>query len=51
MFKELIFYGNMFVIKDELDHFEEKFSKTLQIYCLPCKRSDPDPIKSFRIQI
>ncbi len=50
-FKKNIFTileGNMYVIKDELEHFEEKFA-TLQI--LLSKSKDPDPIRFFRIQI
>jgi hypothetical protein len=44
-----IFYGNMFVIIDELDHFEENFSNILQIFL--SKRSDPDLVHFFRIRI
>ncbi len=43
------FNGNMFVIKDELDHFEEKFATNIQIFLL--KRSDPDPVELFWIEI
>ncbi len=42
------FNGNMFVIKDESDHFEEKFAN-LQIFLL--KRSDLDPVELFCIEI
>ncbi len=45
-----IFYGNMYLIKYELDHFEEKFTKTLQIFV---KKSDlkSDLALFFRIRI
>ncbi len=35
-----IFLGNMYVIKDELDHVKEKFAKLIQIFL--SKRLDPD---------
>jgi hypothetical protein len=38
----------MHVIKDKLDHFEEKCAKTSQIFLL--KRSNPDPVRLFRIR-
>jgi hypothetical protein len=34
---------------DELDHFEEKFTKVIQIFL--SKRSDPEPVILFGIQI
>ncbi len=38
----------MYVIKDELDHFEKKCAKIKQTFL--SKRSDPDPVHLFRIQ-
>jgi|LakMenE01Jun11ns_1017448.scaffolds.fasta_scaffold6856481_1 hypothetical protein len=42
-----IFYGNMYVIKDEIDHLDEKFAKIIQIF----KRSDPDTVQLILIWI
>jgi hypothetical protein len=39
-----VFYGNMYVIKDELGHFEEKRAKIIKIFL--SKRSDPDLVLS-----
>jgi hypothetical protein len=41
-----IFYGNIYVIKDELDHLEEIIPKLYRFSCP--KRSDLDPVKLFR---
>ena len=40
----------MYVIKDEVSHFEEKFAKIIHIFL--SKRSDPDldPMQLSRIQ-
>jgi hypothetical protein len=42
-----MFQGHMYVSKDELDYFVEKFAKVIQIF-LSEKRSDPDPEQLFR---
>jgi hypothetical protein len=39
----------MYVIKNELNHFDEKCTKIIQIILL--KRSDPDPVHLFQIRI
>ncbi len=41
----------MFVIEDELNHFEEKCMKNNRIQNLLSKNSDPDPVQLFRIRI
>ncbi len=42
-----IFEENMYVIKDELDHIEDKIAKIIQIFL--AERSDPDLLQLFRI--
>jgi hypothetical protein len=41
------FQGNVYVIKGELDHFDEKFAKIIQIF----KRLDLNPVQLILIWI
>jgi hypothetical protein len=43
------FLVNMYVIKDQLDHFEETFAQIIQSSL--SKRPESDPIQFFRIRI
>jgi hypothetical protein len=46
-----IFFGNIYVIKDELDIFEKKFAKIKHIFIAGSGTLSPDPTwpKSFRV--